>query len=54
MGLHADGDTMVAVAAQLRIDNVVDRDWVAVDWTLSRAIRTTRFWWIAAGFFCGI
>ncbi len=34
--------------------NVIDHDWVAVDWTLGRALRTTRFWWIAAGYFCGL
>jgi MFS family permease len=25
-----------------------------VDWTLGRALRTARFWWIAAGYFCGL
>jgi MFS family permease len=34
--------------------NVVDAAWVAVDWTLARAMRTTRFWWIAVGFLCGL
>ncbi len=33
--------------------NVVDADWVAIDWTVARAIRTARFWWLTAGFFCG-
>ena len=28
--------------------------WVAVDWTLGRAMRTARFWWIAVGYFCGL
>ena len=28
--------------------------WVAVDWTLARAVRTARFWWIAVGYFCGL
>jgi hypothetical protein len=23
-----------------------------MDWTLSRAMRTARFWWIAAGYLC--
>jgi hypothetical protein len=32
--------------------NVVDVAWVAMDWTLSRAMRTARFWWIAAGYLC--
>jgi MFS family permease len=34
--------------------NVIDRDWAAVDWTLGRALRTARFWWIASGYFCGL
>ena len=35
-------------------DNVVDAAWVAVDWTLGRAVRTARFWWIFAGFLFGL
>jgi MFS family permease len=31
--------------------NVVDPAWTAMDWTLSRAVRTARFWWICLGFF---
>ncbi|MBT6275079.1 MAG: MFS transporter [Chromatiales bacterium] len=27
-------------------DNVIDREWAAVDWTVGRAIRTARFWWV--------
>ncbi len=33
---------------------VVDATGVAVDWTLGRAMRTARFWWIAGGYFCGM
>jgi len=33
---------------------VVDPTWVAVDWTLGRAMRTARFWWIAVGYLCGM
>jgi hypothetical protein len=32
----------------------VDPVRAAVDWTLSRALRTTRFWWIATGYLCGM
>jgi MFS family permease len=32
----------------------VDVAWAAVDWTLARAARTARFWWIAIGYFCGL
>jgi MFS family permease len=34
--------------------NVVDPAWVAVDWTLGRAVRTARFWWVAVGYFSGL
>jgi MFS family permease len=34
--------------------NVVDPAWAAVDWTLRRAVRTARFWWMALGFFCAL
>jgi MFS family permease len=33
---------------------VVDPAWAAVDWTLARAVRTGRFWWIALGYFGGL
>lgn len=31
--------------------NIVDAAWAAVDWTLGRALRTRRFWWLALGYF---
>jgi MFS family permease len=37
-----------------RAINIVDHAWAAVEWTLGRALRTARFWWIAAGYFCGL
>jgi sugar phosphate permease len=55
MGLEPDGDRAPRdAAAGDRTANVVDPAWVAVDWTLGRAMRTARFWWIAAGFLCGL
>ena len=51
LGLGPDGDSVVATAmAAARHENVVDHAWVAIDWTLARALRTARFWWIAGGF----
>jgi MFS family permease len=32
----------------------VDLAWTSIDWTLSRAIRTGRFWWIVLGYFCAL
>jgi len=54
LGLQPDGDPASRVAAGGRPANVVDQAWVAVDWTLARAMRTARFWWMAAGFFTGL
>ena len=28
--------------------------WAATDWTLARAVRTARFWWIMLGYFTGL
>jgi MFS family permease len=53
MGLQPDGDA--APSATFRpASNVLDPAWVATDWTLARAIRTARFWWLSLGFFCGL
>ena len=54
MGLQPDGGAAPGPAATPRPSNVVDADWAAVDWTLGRALRTARFWWIAFGYFCGL
>jgi MFS family permease len=53
IGLHPDG--LVADSAiSDRAKNVVDHAWAAIDWTLGRALCTRRFWWLAAGYFCGL
>jgi len=55
LGLGPDGDqTSRAAAGERRATNVVDAAWVAVDWTLARALHTARFWWIAVGYFFGL
>lgn len=52
IGTRADGDAVPpAGAPQATPDNVVDPAWVAVDWTLQRAMKTSRFWWLSCGFF---
>lgn len=50
LGLAPDGDP-AAQAAGRRSLVVVDPAWAAVDWTLARAVRTGRFWWLALGYF---
>ncbi|MEA2872005.1 MAG: hypothetical protein QOH67_1981 [Hyphomicrobiales bacterium] len=55
IGLQPDGDaTPGAKGAVVRPSNVVDPAWAAVEWTLARALRTARFWWVALGYFCGL
>src|SRR5438105_3756047 len=55
LGLEPDGDRASPdVAAVRRPANIVDHAWVAIDWTLTRAMRTARFWWIALGYLCGL
>src|SRR5271170_1016216 len=53
MGLAPDGGGAAPDPAD-RQSNVVDGAWAAIDWTLGRALRTTRFWWLAFGYFCGL
>lgn len=51
LGTGPDGDIRPSAAAAARqADNVVDAAWTAIDWTLARALRTSRFWWIALGY----
>jgi MFS family permease len=53
MGLLPDGDSALAASATA-ISNVVDPVWASIDWTLARAMRTARFWWLALGLFGGL
>lgn len=53
LGLAPDGDAAAGSPHAVRrpADYVVDRDWAATDWTLGRALRTARFWWLGVSFF---
>lgn len=53
MGLRPDGDALPLPGAARPASNIVDPAWAAIDWTLARALRTARFWWIALAFFSG-
>jgi MFS family permease len=54
LGLLPDGERHTAAgAARKRPSNVVDAQWAAVEWTVPRAVRTGRFWWLALSFFAG-
>jgi len=53
LGLEPDGDAAPLASAK-PVSYVVDPDWAGIDWTLQRAVRTARFWWLALGYFCGL
>ena len=54
MGLRPDGDAAPSSSVPLRPSNVVDPTWASIDWSLARAVRTARFWWLALGYFCAL
>lgn len=54
IGLLPDGDPAPTATSAKPVSNIVDPVWANTDWTLSLAMRTARFWWIAIGYFCGL
>ncbi|MFL5285785.1 MAG: MFS transporter [Rhodopila sp.] len=55
IGLLPDGEPRMAEAGRTpAVSNIVDPAWASVEWTLGRAIRTGRFWWIVLGYFCAL
>ncbi|MBV8615805.1 MAG: MFS transporter [Acetobacteraceae bacterium] len=55
IGLLPDGGSRVAGASGRRgPSNVVDPGWASVTWTLARAVRTGRFWWVVLAYFCAL
>src|SRR5262249_14935951 len=53
LGLEPDGMAAEKTATG-RHANIVDHAWATVDWTLGRALRTGRVWWIALAYFGGL
>ena len=53
IGLRPDGDAAPSASSK-PVSYVVDPDWAGIDWTLGRAVRTARFWWISLGYFGGL
>jgi MFS family permease len=51
LGLLPDGDAAPTSATPARPSNIVDPYWAGIDWTVGRAVRTARFWWLALGYF---
>ena len=54
LGLQPDGDAASSASAAKAVSNILDPVWAGTEWTLARALRTARFWWIALGYFCGL
>src|SRR5262249_18070521 len=55
IGLLPDGAAEVtAHGGERRASNIVHPDWVSIEWTLPRAMSTSRFWWIVLGYFCAL
>jgi MFS family permease len=54
IGLLPDGAAAPSASTPKAVSNIVDSEWAAVDWTLARAFRTARFWWLAIGYFGGL
>ncbi len=55
LGLRPDGDAAPPESAtRVHPANVVDPAWASIEWTLARAVRTARFWWIVVGFLGGL
>ena len=53
IGLRPDGLISRGESSD-HAENVVDHAWAQIDWTLRRALRTRRFWWLAAGYSCAM
>jgi MFS family permease len=54
IGLEPDGDAAPTASSAKPVSNIVDPVWAGTDWTLRRALRTARFWWLALGYFGGL
>jgi MFS family permease len=54
MGLVADGGRRGGLASGHHPANVVDPAWAATTWTLRRAARTARFWWLGVAYFTAL
>jgi MFS family permease len=54
LDLLPDGDPAPHASSTKPVSNILDPVWAGTDWTLPRALATTRFWWISLGYFCGL
>jgi MFS family permease len=54
LGLLPDGEAARSASSAIPVLNILDPVWAATNWTLLRALRTARFWWLALGYFCAL
>jgi MFS family permease len=54
LGLLPDGEAAPQTGTPKSRSNIVDPVWAGTLWTLPRALRTGRFWWLALGYFCAL
>jgi MFS family permease len=55
VGQSPDGDSAPPdITARRNAAAIVDPVWAATEWTLGRAVRTVRFWWIVLGYFLAL
>jgi MFS family permease len=56
MGLAPDGvpPQGSAGAGPVGQENVVDPTWAATDWTVRKALKTARFWWLCVAYYSGL
>src|SRR6516165_8049701 len=55
VGQNVDGDNASPeMTAKRSAAAIINPTWAATEWTLGRAARTARFWWIALGYFLAL
>lgn len=54
VGQAPDGDHASPAVAAARHAAIIDPAWAATEWTLRRALRTSRFWLIGVGYFLAL
>ncbi len=54
VGLLPDGEHRASGSLAPRPGNIVDHHWASIEWTVARAVRTTRFWLIIVAYFCAL
>ena len=55
VGQNVDGDNASPeMTAKRSVAAIINPTWAATEWTLRRAARTARFWWITLGYFLAL